>query len=70
MKEAKQELAMEYTGARKTISSISRKQLDLNHMQEADRAKDLHIELERHKVDPSDERNMRKSLDKRIAFSK
>lgn len=59
---------MEYT-ARKTISSISRKQLDLNHM-EADRAKDLHIELERHKVDPSDERNMRKSLDKRIAFSK
>ena len=60
---------MAYT-TRNTVNRLARKHL--NHVV-SERTKggiNLYIELEKHKLDQIYERNIRKSLDKRIAFSK
>ena len=62
---------MAYT-TRNTVNRFARKQLHLNYV-ESERTKggiNLYIELEKHKLDQIYERNIRTSLDKRIAFSK
>ncbi len=62
---------MAYT-TRKTVNRLTRKQLHLNHVV-SERTKggiNLYIELEEYKLDQIDGRDLRTSLDKRIAFSK
>ena len=60
---------MAYT-TRNTVNRLTRKQLHLNHVV-SERTKgglNLYIELEKHKLDQIYEKNIRTSLDRRIAF--
>ena len=54
----------------KTVNRLERKQLHLNHVVPEQPGINLYIEQEKHKLDQIAARNLRMSLDKRIAFSK
>ena len=62
---------MGYT-TRKTVNWFARKQLHFNYAvpEGTKGAMNLFIELEKHKLNQSDGRNIRTSLQKRVAFSK
>ena len=63
--------AMGYT-TRKTVNWFARKQLHFNYVvpEETKGAINLFIELEKHKLSQIDGRNVKTSLQKRVAFSK
>ena len=62
---------MEYR-TRNTVNRLARKQLHLNHVvwERTKGGINLNIEREKHKLDQIYARNVRTTLDKRIAFSK
>ena len=62
---------MGYT-TRKTVNWLARKQLHFNYVvpEGTKGAINLFIELEKHKLNQIDGRNIRTSLQKRVAFSK